>query len=470
MWPAYVSAIKGSRRFGAGVAGGRGTSPIIQSSPQFETANFTVAQTYHMSANFTAGSDFVFCTEHFEQSAIPLASVVVNGVTATKFQTGEGSVAVIEFWVARNLPGGADTVVVTPTSAGSGHYLLAHGLETVSIDTTVLNQVAQDHSTSTTPGSTVTTAATTQCECLDYAAWRDDTGVNNVAPATPSGWTRGARETDGINFLGGEIAYKLVQRLGTQNATFGCTSTLWYETICAINFKLPVVLNSLQKQDWVADDAWVATTAAVTIASGDVLVSVGGWWNDTGTHPVPVPTDNNGTFTATVNPDISTGENPVSVQFCHQATPTVGSHTVTPPSLATTGDGYFALVKLAGIDTSSPIRDTGRTRNWHTIHSPPDPATIQTITVTSSGSSAQVGDICLLAVVMDPNSTSNTDVAFVPPAGWWVLVNKFNCADNVGFILCAAKVTTAGQISATVTWTDANTFVADATMVVYKHL
>jgi hypothetical protein len=127
-------------------------------------------------------------------------------------------------------------------------------------------------------------------------------------------------------------------------------------------------------------------------------------------------------------------------------------------------------VKLVGVNTTTPIRDTGTSRNWHAPVTPPDAGTIQTHTVTSAGALAQVGDFCLLCVVMDPNSTSNSDVAFVPPPGWWVVAVKYNCTDNVGAILLAAKVTVAGQITATVTWTDPNTFVAHGTMVIYAHL
>jgi hypothetical protein len=452
---------------GPGVAGGRLGAPV-QSSGTFEANNVSTAQTFNMGANFTPGNSVIYVHAHYQLSGVGVASVVINGITATKFQVGGGSVALLEFYRVDNVTGGSSSIVVTFTS-GTGHYVTGHAAEFDPLG--AVDVVAQSNATSTTPGSTVTTAATAQPETLTYGAYRDDTGVNNTATTPiPATLFSGFLERDGINKLGGASGFRFEQRIGTQNTTFSSVSTLWYETIVTIKRTLPVTLLSTQKQDWVADNAWVPTTATVTTASGDVLVSVGAWWNDTGTHPVPIPTDSNGTFVATVNPDISPSENPVSVQFCHEATPAVGSHTVTPASLAIGGDGYFWLVKLTGVDTSAPIRDTGRTRNWHAIHSPPDPATIQSITVTTAGALAQVGDFCLMAVVMDPNSTSNTDVAFVPPAGWWVVAVKYNCADNVGAILLAAKVTAAGQISATVTWTDPNTFVADVTMVVYKHL
>lgn len=455
----------------AGGAGAVSSRPqAVQNGGKFGSQNFSGAQTYHMGSNFTAGNDVLVCTNHWHASAVSLSGVTVNGTTATLIHTGVGSTALLQYWLARNVSGGGNGVVITPTS-GSGHYLTANAIEISPIDTTAIDVFAESNATSTTPGSTVTTATTTQCEELVYACWRDDSGVVNSAPVTPSGYTLAALETDGVNTQGGAMAYKLVQRLGTQNATFGCTSTNWYETTAALPFKPPMcILSSVTKQDWNADTNWNPTTLASTTVSGEVLISVAGAWNDSGNRPWTLPTDNNGTFTATINPTISGPEDPVNVQFCHQATPSATTHTVTPPTLANGGDGYIALIRLQGINTSSPIRDTGRARNWHSQHTAPDPATIQTLTISTTGTAAQVGDLAIIALVMDPSTVTNSDVQFVPPAGWFVLVNKFNLTDNIGFIVLAGKVVTAGQISATITWTDNATFVADAGIVVYAHL
>lgn len=454
---------------GPGVAGGRPTAPV-RNGGTMGTLNFSGAQTYHMGTNFAAGNDVFVCTNHWNSSIIAISSVVVNGVTATLLQTGEGSVALLQFWVARNVPGTADTIVVTPAS-GSGHYITLNVIEIAPTETTsTMEVVAQNHAVSTAPGSTVTTAATTQCDDMIYAAWRDDNGVNNVAGTpVPAGWTTGYLERDGVNTQGGASAFKFVQRLGTQNISFACTSTNWYETIMAIKWKLPVTFVGAIKQDWAADTAWVSSPVAVTTASGDVLVTVGGWWDDTFPRPSDLPTDSAGTFVAAHNPTISGGEVPVGTQVCYEATPSVGAHSVTPPSIGTDGDGWFAVLKIPGRNTTTPIRDTGTIRSYHTPVTPPDGATIQSLTVSTSGSSADIGDIALLTVVCDPNSITNSDVAFVPPAGWFVILNKFNMTDNIGVLICVAKVTTAGQISATTTWTDNATYVAEASIVIFAH-
>jgi len=46
--------------------------------------------------------------------------------------------------------------------------------------------------------------------------------------------------------------------------------------------------------------------------------------------------------------------------------------------------------------------------------------------------------------------------------------NKYNATDNVGALFCAAVVTSNGKISATASWTDANTFYAEASIVIFK--
>ena len=218
-------------------------------------------------------------------------------------------------------------------------------------------------------------------------------------------------------------------------------------------------------QYWTASDAWSPTTLSRTVTTGGTLITLGGWWDDTGANPSALPTDSAGTFTAAVNP--TTTGSPVRVQVTYQSA-SAGSHTVTPPSVATSGDGYLSLIEVSGLATSSPLRDSGRTRDYHAPVTPPDSNTIQTITATTAGSSTQVGDLLVAVLVTDPNSTSNSNAQIVVPSGWTQIAAGQNMTDNVGFMAVWKLASASGSQSVTFDWTDANTFVAEAAIASFK--
>ncbi len=457
----------------SGTAGGRGVvvqvmDPTVADPSGFD--NVSGNQTITMASNFTVGNSVVVDLAHYQSSSVDIASVTIAGTSATKtYDSGAGNAKIQSWYLDAVVNSGRADVVIAFVS-GAAHYLNAGAVELSRQLTYVATATGSGNTT--TPNATSTTP--TQCEVFYSACWRDATGVNNTAPTPiPSGWTREFFVADGATYLGGAAAVKLgPQTIATTTVTFSCSAAVGFQ--CRLNQWNWVIPNTVDVgtsvQFWAASDAWAPTTQARVIAdTTKLLVTCGAWWDGNGL-PSALPTDSSGTVVAAVNPSSFTGNvsYPLTVQIGYVLAPSAATHTLTPPAIQSGGDGYFTLLELSGIDGTTPVRETGTAVSFHTPVTPPDSGTYQTITVETSGSTAQVGDTAVAIFMMDPNSTSNSNIAWVPPSGWWVLENKFNATDCIGYLLCCATVLTAGKISATATWTDANTFVAGAAIVVFK--
>lgn len=231
------------------------------------------------------------------------------------------------------------------------------------------------------------------------------------------------------------------------------------------NYGVSIVGTTLQP--WVASDAWSPTTLSETLAGTRCIITLGGWWNSSGNNPGLLPTDSAGSFTAAANTTVPGSEEPTQVQIAYQAGAT-GAHTITPPVLSDSGDGVLTVITVQGIASSSALRASGITRDRHAPVTAPDPDSIQSITVSTSTSSAQVGDFAVAVMEMDPNSTSNSDIAALVPSGWTLAGQNQDATDCIGFLAIYKVVTIAGTQSVTFTWTDPNTFVADAAIAVFK--
>lgn len=468
-----VLDFSGSPYTGGSGGGGGGTvagfPTLVQNSadatPAMGAANFSGAQTFNMPSKFVVGNTVIVQTQHYQAGAVGLTGVTIAGTAATLDHTGVGSAALLQTWRANVVNTARDDVVVTP-GAGTGHYLNVQILE-LSPALTSLDKFAEANATSTAPGAGVNTAVTSQCAQLWLGSYRDDTGTNNTAPTVmPTGWTSGLLQRDGINLLGGASASRIGQRKQAVNATFTCVSTLWYETTITYNWSLPVTIAGQLIQNWSADTTWEAPgTVTVTPLTTELLVFLGGWWNDP-TVPGAAPTDNQGAWTTTYNPGVASGSPVVTVAF-HQTSPTNVAHTITPPSLTTNGDGHCLVLRIPGVTMGAPIRDQGSVHAYHAPVAPPDPSGYTAATVQTTGTAAKVGDIAIAQFVIDPNSVTNADAAFVVPSGWTVLANQYDMRDNVGYLVLASIVATAGRISASISWTDNATFVYDGSIFIY---
>lgn len=455
---------------GSGVAGGR-TFIVQNSGSDKADADSNGLKSFAMDANFTAGNSAIVTLSWYTGGTGSVSSVSVNGTAATKANEGVGTGVNTEIWFATGLSGGGATVEIT-FGAGSGYYWNANCVEVGPLSGEG-NEV-DGNASATDFGPSM--ASPTQCETISAGVWRDNDGITNTAsPQIDSPGVLGFYNADGVASLGGASGFISGQRIEAQAVGFNASpSATAYFVGQTFHLALPLTRAGGTSKFWTGDTTWnPATVSHAVDSTAKTLVTLGAWWNSNlspGGAPGALPTDNNGTFTAAINPACESGEEPIVCQICYQSSPAVATHVVTPPSVADSGDGYFALLEIPGLATSSVLRDSGYIRDRHAPVSPPDPASIQTITVETDGSLAEVGDIAVAAFVMDPNSTSQTDVKWVPPSGWYVLDNKFNLTDNVGALFCCAKVTTAGKISVTATWTDPNTFFAGAAIAVFKHV
>jgi hypothetical protein len=225
---------------------------------------------------------------------------------------------------------------------------------------------------------------------------------------------------------------------------------------------ISVTLVGISEQAWQASDVWVPATQAHTVSASKALIAFGAWWgNGLGT---PLPVDVNGTFLAAVNP--TTSGAPLRVQVSYQTDAATGIHTITPPDLSPTGDGFFLLVEAHGLAAASAVRDVGYTRDIHPFYGPGDPNTIESISVKTNQTYAQVGDLAVAIFAMDNNS--NPDINISLPPGWTSIGFNDAVVDNIGYRACYKIVTVPGQQIVTCNWTDGSTFVAEAAIVVFK--
>ena len=233
-----------------------------------------------------------------------------------------------------------------------------------------------------------------------------------------------------------------------------------------------VVLLGIGRQDWQASDDWVPAIQSHAVSGSNMLITLGAWWDggDFATDFVKLsrlPTDTIGLFTGVVTNGSPYAEDPVRTQIALQASPAPGLHAVTPPPIGVNGDGFFVLVEVGGLATNAPVRDTGHARVWHPfLNGAPDPNSIETITVSTDGTAAQVGDLAVAVFVMDNNV--NSDIQISLPTGWTSLGFNNEVVDNIGYRACFRIVTEAGRQTATCSWTDNTTFVAEGAIAVFK--
>lgn len=227
---------------------------------------------------------------------------------------------------------------------------------------------------------------------------------------------------------------------------------------------LKVNLVGISEQMWQTSDVWVPATQSRTITGTKSLITLGCWWDDSGGLS-QLPTDTNGVFIK-ANQSLGFANAPVQTQVCYQTTAAAGPHTVTPPFIGSSGDGYFLLLEVEGLAGNSPVRDSGGARVSHPFYGHGDPNTIQSLTVTTTGSAAQPGDLVVAVFLMDNFSNPNINITL--PPGWTSLGFNNSAVDNIGYRACYRTVTATGQQSATCTWTDDSTFVAEAAIVVFK--
>lgn len=215
-------------------------------------------------------------------------------------------------------------------------------------------------------------------------------------------------------------------------------------------------------QYWQASDAWVPTNNSVMLSGSNTLLALGAWWTE-GYTVSPMPADTNGLFVSAINARL--GLYPVQVQLAYEAGVVPGDHSVTPPPVGGSGDGFFLLVQAQGLGSSPLMRDSGYSLTWHTYYGFNDPNKIQSVKVTTDGSAAQIGDLAVAIFVMDNDSNPNINISL--PEGWTSLGFNNNATDNIGYRACYKIVSSTGEQSVTCTWTDDSTYVAAGAIAVF---
>lgn len=179
-----------------------------------------------------------------------------------------------------------------------------------------------------------------------------------------------------------------------------------------------------------------------------------------------LPVDSNGTFIRAIDRVVGLSHAPLQNQVTVQAGPALGRHVITPPSIGARGDGFFLVLEVSGLDRNSLIRDVGQSRESHPMFGDGDPNTIQSIRVSTDGVAAQPGDLAVAVFSMDP--CDNPDIRISLPDGWTSIGSNNVAMQNIGYRACCRIVTEPGRQSAFCSWTDDSTFVAEATLVVFK--
>lgn len=226
-----------------------------------------------------------------------------------------------------------------------------------------------------------------------------------------------------------------------------------------------VNLAGISEKEWKVSHVWVPASRSLMPSSGTMIITLGCWW-DNFWVVTALPTDSNGPFTNAIVRSVGLSNAPLQNQIAYQAGAEVGPHVVTPPVIGARGDGFFLVLEVEGLDAGSPIRDSGQSRQSHPQFGDGDPNTIESISVSTDGTAARVGDLAVALFSMDP--CDNPDIHINLPEGWTSVGFNDVALQNIGYRACCRIVTEAGRQSATCNWSDDSTFVAEATMVIFK--
>lgn len=229
--------------------------------------------------------------------------------------------------------------------------------------------------------------------------------------------------------------------------------------------QIGVNLGGISVEEWKVSHVWVPATQSLTTDTNQTIVTLGAWWDD---HWVvtALPTDSQGTLTNAIVRRIGISDGPLQTQVAYETAPAPSRHVITPPKIGARGDGFFLVLDVGGLDAGSPIRDSGQARLSHPMFGHGDTNSIESISVSTEGTAAQAGDLAVAIFALD--QYENPDMRIDLPEGWTSLGFNNAALQNICYRACCRIVTKAGRQSATCTWSDDSTFVAEATLVVFK--
>ena len=224
-----------------------------------------------------------------------------------------------------------------------------------------------------------------------------------------------------------------------------------------------LTFSAITTQTWITSDTWVPANLSQTVSGSKTLITLATWWEAAGA--AYLPTDSNGTFLEALNPQYERPQDPMISQIAYQPNAAEGVHTVTPDIVGSGGDGYFILLEVEGLATNSPVRDKGHAREWHQRVGPGDPNAIQTMTVSTDGAAAEVGDFAVAVFGID---CWDANINASLPEGWTSLGVGNDARDNICYRACYKVVTEPGTQTVRCDWTSNSAFVVEAGIVIFK--
>jgi hypothetical protein len=228
---------------------------------------------------------------------------------------------------------------------------------------------------------------------------------------------------------------------------------------------ITVSLVGISEKEWQVSRKWVPANQTAFISTNCLLATLGCWWDDSWSVTA-APTDSNGHFSKSAPRIVKLDDAPLQTQVSHQSPVAIGEHLITPQPIGGRGDGFFVVLKIEGIDAESPIRASGQARLSHPLVGANDPDSIQSISVSTKGSDAVVGDLAVAIFTVD--ACDNPDIKIDLPSGWTSIGANSVAIQNIGYRACCRLVTEAGPQAATCRWNDRSSFAAEATLVIFK--
>jgi hypothetical protein len=214
---------------------------------------------------------------------------------------------------------------------------------------------------------------------------------------------------------------------------------------------------------------WSPTTATLNgVASGNLLVSIAGWWDSNRGNGAAqgITADTNGTFlgSGNANPNLPGASPapgwPVSSQLAHQLSAASGTHTFTPPVINSGGDGYYLVAEFNVPGATWTLVDSGSAFSGSAT-----PGAVQSITVTTAGTAAQPGDLVVAVISIDGNPSA---FGIGPASGYTNILTTSTSLDNISTGAGWLTASGSGAQSASWTWSDTATQLAQAVIAVYR--
>lgn len=210
--------------------------------------------------------------------------------------------------------------------------------------------------------------------------------------------------------------------------------------------------SALTNSSFAAGGVWSPATVSIAgVTPGNLLVVVSGLWDSGRGTGVPqgIHSDSNGTLVGATNanPNLNAAGSPpgwpVAPQISHILSAAAGTHTITPVVVNSGGDGYLSAIEFSGGGAGTWTQVDGGTgyAGSNTI------GAVDTVTATTVGTAAQVGDLVISVTAIDGDPTA-LGMSNPSNGSWTNLVTTSTSGDTVTIGAAYRIATVAGAQSA----------------------